>query len=65
MILPSDELDIVYKELPGWNTSLNGLSSRGDMPVALKEYISFIEERTKVPVIGLSYGPDREETLFF
>jgi len=60
-----DELDIVYKELPGWNTSLNGMFSRGDMPVALKQYVSFIEERSKVPVIGLSFGPDREETLFF
>jgi adenylosuccinate synthase len=60
-----DKLEITYEELPGWNTSLNAIRHKDDMPVALKEYVSFIEERTKVPLIGLSYGPDRQETLFF
>jgi adenylosuccinate synthase len=60
-----NELDIVYEEIPGWKNSLSSLKSKADMPVALKDYIDFIEKRTKVPVIGLSYGPDREETLFF
>jgi adenylosuccinate synthase len=35
------------------------------MPLALKDYVSFIEKRTGVPLIGLSYGPDRKETLIF
>jgi adenylosuccinate synthase len=60
-----DELDISYEDLPGWNTSLSAIKRKEDMPVALKDYVSFIEKRTEVPVIGLSYGPDRNETLFF
>ena len=60
-----DELDISYEDLPGWNTSLDEIKRKDDMPAALKDYVSFIQGRTKVPVIGLSYGPDREETLFF
>lgn len=60
-----DELDISYEDLPGWHISLNAVGRKVDMPAALKDYVSFIEERTKVPVIGLSYGPDRKETLFF
>jgi len=63
--ITQDNLEIFYEELPGWNTSLHALRSKGDMPNTLKDYIDFIEKRTKVPVIGLSYGPDREETLFF
>jgi len=63
--ITQEDLEIIYEELPGWNTSLNALSSKSDMPDALKDYVDFIEKRTKVPVIGLSYGPDREETLFF
>jgi adenylosuccinate synthase len=63
--IAQEDLEISYEEFPGWNTSLNHLARKDDMPQALKDYISFIEARTKVPVIGLSYGPDRDETLFF
>ena len=63
--ISQDDLEIEYEDLPGWNTSLKELHSRVEMPVSLKDYVNFIEGKTKVPVIGLSYGPDREETLFF
>lgn len=61
----SQQPEVVYCELPGWNVPLGHLTAREHMPSALKEYIGFIEENIKVPVIGLSYGPDRDETLFF
>lgn len=63
--LNRDGIDIQYEELPGWNTSLQGLSSKEGMPATLKDYVNFIEDLAKVPIIGLSFGPDREETLFF
>jgi adenylosuccinate synthase len=59
------DLKVSYEDVPGWNTSLKDISARETMPVALKDYVKFIEDRAKVPVIGLSYGPDRVETLFF
>jgi adenylosuccinate synthase len=62
----TQEINPVYEEVAGWNTSLDGLTDGIQaMPVTLKKYLEFIEERTKVPVIGLSYGPDRLQTLFF
>lgn len=57
--------EVVYKEVPGWNTSLAHLEKKEDMPEPLVNYIKMIEKNTGVPVIGLSYGPDRKETLFF
>jgi adenylosuccinate synthase len=60
-----DDLEIVYKDVPGWNTSLSEIRQKDQMPLALKDYVSFIEKRTGVPLIGLSYGPDRKETLIF
>jgi len=60
-----DTIEIQYEEIPGWNASLDGLKSKEDMPSALKDYVSFIEKNAGVPLIGISYGPDREETLFF
>lgn len=59
------ELEILYEDLPGWNTSLKQITAKSDMPDALKDYVSYIENKSKVPVIGISYGPDRDETLFF
>jgi adenylosuccinate synthase len=62
----AQDIDPVYDTLTGWNTSLDGLKDGSQaMPGALKKYLEFIRERTNVPVIGLSYGPDRLQTLFF
>ncbi len=63
--LSQNQPEVVYREFPGWNTSLDKMQHKQDMPVTLKNYIDFIEKNTGVPLIGLSYGPDREETLFF
>jgi adenylosuccinate synthase len=60
-----DDLEINYEDIPGWNVPLNALKRKDEMPAALKDYVSYIEEKTRVHLIGLSYGPDREETLFF
>jgi adenylosuccinate synthase len=60
-----DKLEILYKEVKGWNMSLNRLRHQDDMPGALKDYVRFIEESTGVPLMGLSFGPDRSETLLF
>ncbi len=54
----------VYKEMKGWNASLKNMTGRSDMPAALKNYIDFIEKSTSVPVLALSYGADRTQTIF-
>lgn len=56
--------EIVYEELAGWKTPLSGIT-KDNMPEALRTYMKFIETKTGKPLIGLSYGPDRSETLFF
>jgi adenylosuccinate synthase len=63
--LMSEKLEVSFEDVRGWNTSLQDLTSKETMPAELKDYVKFIEDRAKVPVIGLSYGPDRTETLFF
>lgn len=59
------DVEVVYEDLQGWNTSLRDLDEAERLPHSLKSYVKFIEEKTKIPVIGLSYGADRNETLFF
>lgn len=53
----------VYKELKGWNVSLNNVKSLEEFPEELNNYISFIEEELQLPVVIISVGPDRSQTL--
>jgi adenylosuccinate synthase len=53
----------VYKAMPGWETDISGCNSRNELPVPLKDYLSFVEDYLEVPVILLSMGPKRSETM--
>jgi adenylosuccinate synthase len=61
--LNDENLQPVYKEMNGWNTSLAGCTSTGDMPEALAEYVKFIENEVGLQVDTVSIGPDRMQTL--
>jgi adenylosuccinate synthase len=60
----TEEVEPVYTELKGWNTDLTKFKHGDELPVELKNYISFIEKETGVPISVVSVGPDREQTLF-
>jgi adenylosuccinate synthase len=53
----------VYEELPGWSESLSEVRQMKDLPKAAREYVSFIEERSGVPLYLLSVGARRRETI--
>lgn len=59
----NEKIAPVYKELPGWQTSLKGIDNFSDLPSGLKDYIKFIETECNVGIPLLSIGPDRKETL--
>ncbi|MBN2682721.1 MAG: adenylosuccinate synthase [Bacteroidales bacterium] len=54
----------VYKEFKGWKVDITGIRTYNELPEELKNYISFIEQETGVPVKIVSVGPDREQTIF-
>ncbi len=53
----------VYENVNGWNKNLTNIHHEKDFPAELSQYISYIEERTKVPVSIISVGPDRTQTI--
>jgi len=59
-----DEVLPVYKTFKGWKCELKDVKNLDDMPAALKLYISFIEDQLQIPIIILSTGPDRTQTIF-
>jgi adenylosuccinate synthase len=65
--LPYDMTDItlkpVYKTLPGWKQSLEGIQDFEQMPQALKDYTAFLEKELNTAITYVSTGPDRSATL--
>lgn len=65
--LPFDITDIeiepVYKSFKGWNTDTTKLTSYDDAPKELKDYVTYLEEQLEVPILTVSVGPDRSQTL--
>jgi len=59
----NEDLKPMYKEMKGWDADLTGLSSIDDIPQELDDYITYIENELHVPIVMVSVGPDRKETL--
>ena len=53
----------IYTTLPGWQADITTLRSEEQLPEQLKDYISFIETYTNIPITIVSVGPDREATI--
>ena len=66
--MPSDpelleRAEAVYEELPGWSEKLDHLRSWNDLPPRARTYVKRVEELVGVPVVGLSVGADRDQTI--
>ena len=53
----------VYKTVPGWQADTVGTLHFDDLPQAAKDYVEMIEEELEAPVLIVSTGPRREETI--
>jgi adenylosuccinate synthase len=60
----NQKIEPVYQTFKGWNCSLEKVRSKDEVPGALRDYISFIENETGIPVSIVSTGPDRTQTIF-
>jgi len=61
-----EKVEPAYEVLPGWSKyDTSVVKVKEDLPRELRNYVKLIEEFLKVPVILISTGPGREETLTF
>lgn len=58
-----NEIEPIYKEFAGWNSSLDGIDDFEGLPKELSDYIAFIEDYLGVPINMVSIGPDRKQTI--
>jgi len=66
--LPSDLEDLeriqpVYEVLPGWDDDLTAVRTFDELPQTAKRYVRRVEEACGVPVVCVSVGADRGETI--
>lgn len=53
----------VYEELPGWSEDITGAKSLEDLPENARKYVTRVEELSGAPVVLVSVGPRRSETI--
>lgn len=66
--LPCDYEDFsrvqpIYEELPGWQQTLAGARTIDDLPAAAQRYVRRVEEIVGIPVVCISVGAERGETI--
>ena len=62
--LDQELLEPVYIKMDSWKDDLTEMHTETELPNELKTYTRFIEKYTGVPVVLISVGPDREQTLW-
>lgn len=58
-----DSVEPVFRNLEGWKKDLGKCRNFEDLPRAARDYVTFIEEETGVPVVLVGVGPSRDQTI--
>ena len=53
----------IYDEFPGWAEPIHDVRSLADLPENARRYVSAIEEHAGVPIVLVSVGPERTQTI--
>lgn len=59
----TNKAEPILEEIAGWNQDITGIRSKDEIPVALKNYIAYLEKALEIPIKFLSVGPDRVQTI--
>jgi adenylosuccinate synthase len=58
-----EKIECVYKMMPGWQTSTEGITDYEKLPRQAREYLSFVAKETDAQIGMISTGPDRDHTI--
>ena len=58
-----DRCHPVYEELPAWQEDITQVKSWDELPENAKKFLNRIVELVGVPLVTVSVGPDREQTV--
>ena len=58
-----DNCEPIYEEFQGWKTDISGISRFEDLPELAKRYVKRLEELAGCPIVMVSVGPRRDQTM--
>lgn len=62
--LPSfDKVTPIYEEFPGWTEDISSCKRYEDLPINARNFVNRISEFVNIPILYISVGPDREQTI--
>jgi adenylosuccinate synthase len=53
----------IYDEFAGWSEPIHGVRSLADLPENARRYVTALEEHAGVPIVLVSVGPERTQTI--
>ncbi len=53
----------IYEDFEGWSEPIHDVRSLTDLPETARRYVSAIEEHAGVPIVLVSVGPERTQTI--
>ncbi|HEX5589345.1 MAG TPA: adenylosuccinate synthase [Candidatus Limnocylindrales bacterium] len=53
----------IYEDFPGWEEPIHDVRSLGDLPENARRYVAALEEHAGVPIVLVSVGPERTQTI--
>ncbi len=59
-----DKIECVYRKMPGWRTSTQGITELKKLPRTAQDYLTFVEGESGARIGIVSTGPGREQTIF-
>ena len=57
------ECEPIYEDMPGWQESTFGITDYDKIPQKARDYIARLEELLEIPVVIISTGPGRKQTI--
>ncbi len=53
----------IYEDFPGWEQPIHNVRALGDLPENARRYVSALEAHAGVPIVFVSVGPERTQTI--
>ena len=53
----------IYKEMPGWQEDISGITQASDLPQKAKDYVEALEEYSGIPISLIGVGPGRKQYI--
>jgi adenylosuccinate synthase len=53
----------IYEDFAGWSEDIHDVRALGDLPENARRYVSALEDQARVPIVLVSVGPERTQTI--